>query len=131
VAKDDASRYVGGVTRSWLKVKIRHEARFVVVGLDVPLAGACSLLLAARRGRRLVYVGRVEWGATRAVVARIRERCTMLSAPICDSGERGRGIVWIHPDVVAEVSYSELMQGRPRDPVLRGVRPAIRRPPRR
>jgi hypothetical protein len=50
-------------------VKIRLEARFVVVGLDVPLAGTCSLLLAARHGRRLVYVGRVEWGAKRAVVA--------------------------------------------------------------
>jgi bifunctional non-homologous end joining protein LigD len=65
VAKDEASRYVGGVTRSWLKVKIRLEARFLVVGLDVPLAGACSLLLAARRGRRLIYVGRSS-GAPRA-----------------------------------------------------------------
>jgi hypothetical protein len=46
LAKEDASRYVGGVTRQWLKVKIRRQGRFVVVGLDVPLAGACSLLLA-------------------------------------------------------------------------------------
>ena len=67
VAKEEAGRYVGGVTRSWLKVKIRREGRFVVIGLDVPLAGACSLLLAARHGRRLVYIGRVEWGATRTV----------------------------------------------------------------
>jgi ATP-dependent DNA ligase len=66
-------------------------------------------------------VGRIEWGATRAVVARMRERCMMLSAPICEGVERDRGIVWIHPDVVAEVSYSELVQGRLRDPVLRRV----------
>jgi ATP-dependent DNA ligase len=76
----------------------------------VPLAGACSLLLAAHRGRRLVYIGRVEWGATRAIVARIREG-------VHDS----IGVVWIHPDVVAEVVYSELMQGRLRDLVLRRV----------
>jgi hypothetical protein len=43
-------------------VKIRREGLFVVGGRDVPLAGACSLLLAARTGRRLAYVGRVEWG---------------------------------------------------------------------
>jgi len=55
VAKDNASSHVGGATRSWLKVKVRHEGRFVIVGLDVPLAGSCSLLLAARVGRRLVY----------------------------------------------------------------------------
>jgi ATP-dependent DNA ligase len=88
----------------------------------VPLAGACALLLAARVGRRLVFVGRCEWGATRAVVARIRERCTMLSGPVCEGVERSRGIVWLHPDVVVEVSYAELMQGRLRDPVLRAVR---------
>ena len=55
------------------------------------------------------------------VVARIRERCTLRSTPICEGVERGRGIVWIHPDVVAEVTYSELMQGRLRDPVLRRI----------
>jgi hypothetical protein len=41
--------------------------------------------------------------------------------------ERGRGVVWIHPDVVAEVSYSELMLGRLRDPVLRRIQPIRRR----
>lgn len=86
-----------------------------------PLAGACSLLLAARQGRQLVYVGRVEWGVTRAVVARIRDRCTLLSGPVCEGAERGRGIVWMHPDVAAEVTCSEFMQGRLRDPVLRSV----------
>ena len=45
----------------------------------------------------------------------------MLSTPIYEGVERGRGVVWIHPDVVAEVTYSELMQGRLRDPVLRRV----------
>ena len=55
VAKDSASRYIGGSTRSWLKVKVRHEGRFVVIGIDVPLAGSFSLLLAARHGRRRVY----------------------------------------------------------------------------
>ena len=53
VAKRDASLYRGGPTREWLKVKQRYERRFVVVGLDVPLSGACSLLLAARGVFRL------------------------------------------------------------------------------
>jgi hypothetical protein len=66
-------------------------------------------------------VKRCEWGATRAVIARIRERCTMLSGPVCQGVDRGRGIVWVHPDVVAEASYSEMMQGRLRDAVLRSV----------
>jgi len=42
--------------------------------------------------------------------------------PICERAARGHGIVWIHPDVMAEVTYSEVMQGRLRDLVLRSVR---------
>jgi hypothetical protein len=53
-------------------VKVRHEGGFVIVGLDVPVAGSCSLLLAAREGRRLVYVGRCEWGVSRKVVTALR-----------------------------------------------------------
>lgn len=51
VAKRADSPYRGGPTRDWLKVKVRHEARFVVVGLDVPLPGQCALLVAARADR--------------------------------------------------------------------------------
>lgn len=65
--------------------------------------------------------GRVEWGATRGVVARIREACTTRSTPACAVTDRSRSVVWIEPDVVAEVTYSELMLGRLRDPVLRSV----------
>jgi len=121
VAKREASAYRAGPTREWLKVKVRHEGRFVVVGLDVPLAGACSLLLAARVGRRLLYVGRVEWGVSRRIVAELRERSAVLSTPICEGAKRGRGIVWLDPSAVVEVQYNEMMQGRLRDAVLRSV----------
>jgi hypothetical protein len=67
--------------------------------------------------RNHVYVDRVEWGATRAIVARIRERCILLSASVCS-----RGVVWIHPEFTADVQYNEPMQRRLRDLVLRCVR---------
>jgi hypothetical protein len=40
---------------------------------------------------------------------------------MCEGAERSRSVVWIHPDIVAEVQYNELMQGRLREAVLRGV----------
>jgi bifunctional non-homologous end joining protein LigD len=89
VAKDVSSGYRGGATRAWLKVKVRQEGRFIVIGLDVPLAGACSLLLAAQQVRRLVYVGRVEWGVTRAMVATLREASQVRQTPAC-AGRRAR-----------------------------------------
>jgi ATP-dependent DNA ligase len=60
VPKDEPSAYVCGGTRSWLKAKIRRDGRFVVVGLDVADGRARSLRLAARKVRRLIYVGRVK-----------------------------------------------------------------------
>jgi len=85
--------------------------------------GRCSsLLLAARVGRKLVYVGRLEWGLSRRLVAELRDRCTVLSGPVCEGAERSRGVVWIHPEFTAEVQYNELMQGRLRGLALRAVR---------
>ena len=71
VAKDDSSRYVGGRSRSWVKVKVRREGKFVVIGMEMADGYVSSLLLAARRDRQLSYVGRVEWGVTRSAVEQI------------------------------------------------------------
>ena len=118
VVKDPASRYVGGALRSWQKVKVRQEGRFVVIGIDANDGGTSSLLLAARKGTGLTYVGRVEWGVSRGAVGRIVARCTPRRTPPCADAERSRGASWVEPSVVVEVSYSELMVGRLRDPVL-------------
>jgi hypothetical protein len=71
------------------KLKVRHEGRFVVVGLDVPLADSCSLLLAARQERTLVYVGRCEWGASRARCASGAWRWRLRPASSAPSGRVG------------------------------------------
>ena len=51
VAKDDASRYVGGRFTVLGQGEGRPEGRFLVVGLDIADGHASSLLLVARRGR--------------------------------------------------------------------------------
>jgi bifunctional non-homologous end joining protein LigD len=119
VAKREASVYRGGPTREWLKVKVRHEGRFTVVGLDVPLERSCALLLAARVGRRPVYVGRCEWGVSRRLVTELRERLKARPTPACTAVDRMLGVTWVEPQVGVEVQYNEMMRGKLRDPVLR------------
>jgi bifunctional non-homologous end joining protein LigD len=121
VAKDEQSTYRGGPTRSWLKVKVRHEGRFVVggiMGLPYTFAG---LLVGQRVKNRLLYRGTVEWGlglrTAEALLRRGRERST---SPFHDF-HQSRGVTWVEPTVVVEVTYSELMEGRLRDPVYRGI----------
>ena len=119
----ESSRCVVGRARSRVRVKVRREGRFVVIGVDIADGHPSSLLLAARRGRELSYVGRCDWGVTRGSVEQIVSRCTRRVVPACRDAERSRGVLWVEPRVVVEVSYSELMQRRLRDPVLRGLRP--------
>ena len=75
-------------------------------------------MVAARARRWLVYVGRV---VGRRVVAELRERCRVRATPACSGVDRVRGVVWVEPTASVEVQYNELMQGRLRDAVLRGV----------
>jgi hypothetical protein len=100
-------------------VKVRHEARFVVVGLAMADGWPYALLVAEREGERLVYRGRVEFGVGRrtveAVLANARRR---IMAP-CEDAERWRDSRLVEPSVEVEVSYSEVMQGRLRDAVRR------------
>ena len=121
VAKDAESVYRGGPTRSWIKVKIRREGRFVlggILGLPYTFAG---ILVGQRVGRRLLYRGTVEWGlgmrTAQELVRRGRERST---TPFHDF-RLSRGVTWLEPALHVELTYSELMEGRLRDPVYRGL----------
>ena len=63
VGKDAESVYRGGPTRSWVKVKVRQEGRFVlggILGLPHTFAG---ILVGQRVGRRLLLRGAVERGS--------------------------------------------------------------------
>lgn len=87
VAKREDSRYRGGRTRDWLKVKTRREGRFVVVGLTIADGEPSGLLVAARQGRRLVFVGTVEWGVGRRTYETVLARATRTLLPACDDAD--------------------------------------------
>ena len=52
-AKDPASPYRPSATRSWLKVKVRRERRFLVGGVAVSDGGYHGLVVGEREGKRL------------------------------------------------------------------------------
>jgi bifunctional non-homologous end joining protein LigD len=118
VAKDPASTYRQGPTRSWVKVKLRHEGVFVVGGIrDVDAFDGA--LVGERVGGELRYRGLVEWGFNAADVLELvraaryeRERVS----PFADLA-RMRGAVWITPRFQAEISYADLAGGYLRAPV--------------
>jgi ATP-dependent DNA ligase len=120
VAKDEQSSYRPGPSRSWLKLKVRHEGIFTVGGLLGTPEACEGVLVGERVGRRLVYRGFVEWGIGRAMLAELLERCPVArSSPFVDP-PRMRRVVWLQPRARIPVTYNELMEDRLRDPVFRG-----------
>ena len=122
VAKDPESTYRQGPTRAWVKVKLRREGVFVVGGIrDVDAFDGA--LVGERVGGELIYRGVVEWGFRAADVLELVRAARyerLRDSPFADL-PRMRGAVWFAPRFHAEVSYAEVLAGKLRAPVWRGI----------
>ena len=121
MAKDAESADRSGPARSWVKVKIRREGRFIVGGIIGWPHTFAGPLVGQRVGGRLAFRGTVEWGlglrTAEQVVRRAQQRST---SPFHDF-PMSRGVAWLEPTLRVELTYSEVMEGRLRDPVYRGL----------
>jgi hypothetical protein len=72
-------------------------------------------------GRRLLYRGSVEWGLGLRTAEQIVRRAQQTSTSPFHDFRLSRGIAWLEPTLHVELTYSELMEGRLRDPVYRGI----------
>jgi len=121
VAKDAESSYRGGPTRSWVKVKIRRESRFVlggIVGLPHTFAG---ILVGQRVRRRLLFRGTVEWGVGMRTAQDLPRRAPERSTSPFHDFRLSRAVTWLEPMLHVDLTYSEIMEGHLRDPVYRGL----------
>ena len=109
--KDPTSTYlVGGPTRAWLKSKVRQEGRFLVGGL-VQRSEGWSLLLGSGQNGRLLYRGFVHFGVGQRLADALKSNgLTRRTSPFVERIAE-RGVVWLEPKLIAEVSYAEIMHG--------------------
>ncbi len=128
VAKDETSSYMEGRSMKWLKVKVKQEDEFIIVGYSAP-AGARehfgALLLGAYDGGDLKYVGKVGTGFSQKTLAQlyrkfqplVREKPAVVDAP------RERDVTWLAPRLVAQIAFGEWTDDRKlRHPVFLGLR---------
>ncbi|MEY9098915.1 bifunctional non-homologous end joining protein LigD [Sinorhizobium fredii] len=125
VAKRRDKAYHSGRRPDWLKIKCVRRDSFVIVGYEPSTSpGAIGrLLLAARKGEGLVYVGGCGTGWTYQESVKLRE---LLDAIVTDAPAvalRRRGAVFTRPALVAEVEYRAWTQdGKLRHPSFKGIR---------
>ncbi|ARM89531.1 ATP-dependent DNA ligase protein [Rhizobium sp. CIAT894] len=109
IANDRNSPYRSGRLGDWVKIKCVQSDGFAIIGYEKSTAsfgGIGRLLLAARRGGELVYVGGVGTGFTERSAGELREQMDKLkiAKPTVDTG-RKRNAVFIDPKLVAEIEY--------------------------
>jgi bifunctional non-homologous end joining protein LigD len=129
LAKRLDSRYTGGRTREWLKLKCHRRQEFVIGGWTDP-QGARGLFGALHLGvyedDRLVYVGKVGTGFDETTLRRVWERLQPLArptSPFASGTPTGRGHHWVEPALVGEVRFTEWTdEGGVRHPAFLGLR---------
>jgi bifunctional non-homologous end joining protein LigD len=128
VAKDLNSRYVGGRSSSWLKVKVHQEDEFVIGGFTAPSGARThfgALLLGAYAGGKLQFVGKVGTGFNQQSLAAlskqfrplVRQEGSFINPP------REKDVTFLLPRLVAQISYQEWTSDKKlRQPVFLGLR---------
>ena len=116
VAKRADSMYVGGRSRSWLKVCTVHTADFAIHGFTEPDAGRAgfgALHLAFMEDGAFVYAGRVGTGFSSSRLDELGKLLRSLppaeppaGAQLAGSGRHH----WVAPKLVAEVRYKEITE---------------------
>jgi len=129
IAKRSEGRYVGDRTSSWLKIKCTKRQEFVVGGYRPSDSGRgmASLILGTYENGKLVYRGRVGTGFTEVmrdkILAQLEKRRLEKPAFAAVPRDIARRARWVEPELVAEVTYSEITpDGSLRHPSFEGMR---------
>ncbi|HEX9245992.1 MAG TPA: non-homologous end-joining DNA ligase [bacterium] len=128
VAKDLSSSYVERRSTAWLKIKVRQEDEFVIVGYTPPSRSRKyfgALLLSAYDHGALRYVGKVGTGfneSTLASLFRAFQPLARKTPPVVDP-PRESGVTYLTPRLVAQIAYEEWTADRKlRQPAFLGLR---------
>jgi bifunctional non-homologous end joining protein LigD len=129
IAKDDAAPYEPGRrTASWLKVKVRKEAEFVIGGYTGPKGGRQhfgALLVGLYDGPHLRFTGKVGTGFTQNTLEALWKKLDVLRNADCpfSPAVRMRTATWVKPELVAQVAFAEwTADGKLRQPAFLGLR---------
>ncbi|MGO7157047.1 non-homologous end-joining DNA ligase [Rhizobium leguminosarum] len=108
IAKRRSAPYTSGRLGDWVKIKCVQSDSFVIVGYErstVARAGIGRLLLAARKGKKLVYVGGVGTGFNERNASEVREKLDgLITSTPAATVDRKRAI-FVKPKLIAEIEY--------------------------
>jgi len=129
IAKDAKSSYVSVRSRSWLKIKTHLRQEVVIAGFTQPKGsrkGLGALIVGVYKKGKLHYAGHVGGGFTQRSLKETHDLLVPLvisESPFSSMPKKEKGVTWVKPIVVCEVSFQEWTQdGVMRQPIFQGIR---------
>jgi bifunctional non-homologous end joining protein LigD len=124
VSKVRDSRYPTGRSREWVKVTCAQRETLPIAGFALDGSKWDGIYLGRRKGKDLVYAGKVDRGFDEENTKDFRARLMPLIRETQPFAKRiaHRGI-WVEPELLAEIEYrAKSAEGKVRHPVYKGLR---------
>jgi bifunctional non-homologous end joining protein LigD len=124
VSKVRDSRYASGRVNDWVKKTCVQRETLPIAGFALDGSKWDGLYLGRRKGKDLIYAGKVDHGFDNSSVKELQARLKPLvrkTQPYAKKIAR-RGI-WVEPSLLAEIEYrAKSAEGKLRHPFFKGIR---------
>jgi bifunctional non-homologous end joining protein LigD len=124
VSKVRDSRYVSGRSNDWVKKTCAQRETLPIAGFALKANKFDGLYVGRRKGKDLVYAGKVDHGFDPALAKELQARLKPLIRKTQPYAKKiaHRG-VWVEPSLLAEIEYrAKSAEGKVRHPFFKGLR---------
>jgi bifunctional non-homologous end joining protein LigD len=124
VSKVRDSGYFSGRGNNWVKATCAQRETLTIAGFALDGNDWDGIYVGRRKGRELLYAGKVDHGFDKKSAADLRERLTPLirkSQPY--TRKIAHKAIWVEPALLAEIEYrAKSAEGKVRHPFFKGLR---------
>jgi bifunctional non-homologous end joining protein LigD len=124
VSKVRDSRYVSGRVNDWVKKTCAQRETLAIAGFALDGKKWDGIYLGRRKGKELIYAGKVDHGFDSASAKDLQARLKPLIRETQPYAKKiaHRGI-WVEPSLLAEIEYrAKSAEGKVRHPFFKGIR---------
>jgi bifunctional non-homologous end joining protein LigD len=124
VSKVRDSHYPSGRNRDWVKVTCIQRETLPIAGFALDGRKWDGIYLGRRKGKDLIYAGKVDHGFNADSAKDLRDRLTPLIRKTQPYTKRiARRGIWVEPELLAEIEYrAKSAEGKLRHPFYKGLR---------
>jgi len=124
VSKVRGSRYVSGRVNDWVKKTCAQRETLAIAGFALDGKKWDGLYLGRRKGRELIYAGKVDHGFNSTSAKDLQARLKPLIRKTQPYSKRiAHQGIWVEPELLAEIEYrAKSAEGKVRHPFFKGIR---------